>query len=85
MLRRRGAEADLTLRYSNEETAKVVADAVNPDNFQAPEGMEVSVMVKEARIEVHIFCPKGIGSLISTLDDLMSCLATAERTINGLR
>jgi hypothetical protein len=24
------------------------------------------------------------GSLISTLDDLLSCLATAEKTLNGL-
>ncbi len=81
---RSGAEAELTLNYNNEETARAVADAVGPDNYQAPEGMEVTVKVKKAQIEVHVICPKGVGSLISTLDDLMRCLAAAEKTISSL-
>lgn len=79
-----GAEAELTLRYPDEETARAVAEAVSPDNYQAPQGMEVSVQRKKAEIDVHIRCPKGVGSLISTLDDLMSCLAAAEKTIGGV-
>jgi hypothetical protein len=79
-----GAEADLTLRYADEETARAVAEAVSPDNFQAPEGIEVSVRRRGTEIDVHILCSKGVGSLISTLDDLLSCLAAAEKALNGL-
>ncbi len=79
-----GAEAELTLRYPDEETARAVAEAVSPDNYQAPEGMEVSVKRKKTEIDIHISCPRGVGSLISTLDDLLSCLAAAEKALKGL-
>ena len=79
-----GAEAELTLRYPDEETARVVAEAVSPDNFQAPEGMVVDVKRRKTEIDVHIRCPKGVGSLIQTLDDLLSCLSAAEKVLNGL-
>lgn len=79
-----GAEAELTLRYPDEETARAVAEAVSPDNYQAPEGMEVSVKRRKTEIDVRIRCPKGVGSLIQTLDDLLSCLAAAEKTLGSL-
>jgi tRNA threonylcarbamoyladenosine modification (KEOPS) complex Pcc1 subunit len=79
-----GAEAELTLRYPDEETARVVVEAVSPDNYQAPESMEVTVKRNGATINVYIRCPKGVGSLISTLDDLLSCLAAAEKALIGI-
>ncbi len=79
-----GAEAELILRYNDEETARAVVEAVSPDNYQAPEGLELSVKRIKTEITVKVHCSKGVGSLISTLDDLLSCLATAEKTLNGL-
>jgi hypothetical protein len=79
-----GAEAELTLRYPDEETARAVAEAVSPDNFQAPEDLKIYVEQKNAEISIRVRCPKGVGSLISTLDDLLSCLAAAEKALKGL-
>ncbi len=45
-----GAEAELTLRYPDEETARAVAEAVSPDNFQAPEGLKIDVEQKNSEI-----------------------------------
>ena len=79
-----GAEADLKLRYPDEETARAVAEAVSPDNYQAPEGLKLSVEHMGTEITVKVLCPKGVGSLISTLDDLISCLGAAEKALNGV-
>jgi hypothetical protein len=46
--------------------------------------MAVTVKRSDAKIDVRIRCPKGVGSLISTLDDLLSCLAAAEKALTGL-
>jgi hypothetical protein len=46
--------------------------------------MQVTVNHHKTKIDVHITCHKGVGSLIQTLDDLLSCLAAAEKTINSL-
>jgi len=82
--RNSGAEAELTLRYPNEKTARAIVEAVSPDNYQAPEGLELSVVRRKTDVTVRVRCPKGVGSLISTLDDLLSCLAAAEKALNGL-
>ncbi len=79
-----GAEAKLTLRYPNEETARAVAEAVSPDNYQAPEDLEISVDRRNTEITVRVLCPKGVGSLISTLDDLLSCIGAAEKVLGGV-
>jgi hypothetical protein len=77
-------EAELTIRYPNKKTARAVVEAVSPDNYQAPEGLELIVAQRKTDITVKVHCPKGVGSLISTLDDLLSCLAAAEKALNGL-
>ena len=82
--RNNGAEAELTLRYFNGETTKAIAEAVSPDNFKAPEGLTLTVLHQNTEIYLRIHCPKGLGSLISTLDDLLSCISAAEKTINSL-
>ena len=78
------AEAELILRYSDEETARAIIDAVGPDNYQAPEGLDLSMERRKTEIKIRVRCPKGVGSLISTLDDLLSCLAAAGKSLNGL-
>ena len=79
-----GAEAELKLQYPNEEIARAVAEAVSPDNYQAPEGLELNVERIKTEITVRVRCPKGVGSLISTLDDLLSCLGAAEKSLGGV-
>ena len=79
-----GAEADLKFLYPNEETARAVAEAISPDNYQAPKSLELSVERKGKEIAIKVLCPKGVGSLISTLDDLLSCLSAAEKVLKGV-
>jgi hypothetical protein len=79
-----GAEADLKLRYPDEETAKAIAESVGPDNYQAPQGLELNIEQMGTEVAVKVLCPKGVGSLISTLDDLLSCLSAAEKALNGV-
>ena len=81
---RSGAEAELTLHYPDEETARVVAEAVSPDNYQAPQGMQVTIKRRNSQVDIRVRCPKGVGSLISTLDDLLSCFAAAEKALSGM-
>jgi len=84
LLLNNGAEAELILRYHDEETAQAIAEAINPDNLQAPEGLKLIVDRSGDELSIKVRCSKGIGSLLSTLDDLLSCLSAAEKTLSGL-
>jgi hypothetical protein len=40
--------------------------------------------MRKTEIILSVKCPKGVGSLLATLDDLLSCLGAAEKTLQGL-
>lgn len=84
MSRNSGAEAKLILRYPDEETTRAVVEAIGPDNYKAPPGLTLSIDVRKTEIIISIKCPKGVGSLLATLDDLLSCLSAAEKTLQSL-
>jgi tRNA threonylcarbamoyladenosine modification (KEOPS) complex Pcc1 subunit len=78
------AEAEIILRFPNEDTAQAVAEAVTPDNLQVPEGLNLVMDRKGEELSIKVRCSKGVGSLLSTLDDLLSCINAAEKSLNGL-
>lgn len=77
--------ATIKIRYRDGETARAVWVAVSPDNFQAPRGITVEAETADGELSLSITCSKGIGSLVATVDDLLSCVQAAERAISGVR
>lgn len=75
-----GAAAEVVLRYRDAETARAIAAAVSPDNYQAPEGIDAAVGVVGTDVRAVVRCAM-VGSLIATLDDLLSCLGAAEKSL----
>ena len=59
-------------------------DAVSPDNLDTPEGIEIDVQVEGGDLKISISCSREIGSLLSTVDDLLSCIQAAERAIDNI-
>ena len=79
------SRANITLRYQNESLAKAVEEAISPDNLQAPKGLEVKVLRNGGEIIIHVQNKKTVGTLLSTLDDLLDCICAAEKALLGLR
>lgn len=76
------ASAELSIRYGDAETARFILEAISPDNLQAPPGVSIKARVEGLSLRVSVSCGKGVGSLVSTLDDLLSCVQAAERAIS---
>jgi len=74
--------AQIKIRYSEAEIARAVWVAVSPDNHQAPQGIKLKAETEDCELQIYIKCSKGIGSLIATIDDLLSCVQAAERAIS---
>lgn len=73
--------AQIKIRYREGEIARVVRVALSPDNHQAPKGIQLRAETEDCELQIQIKCSKGIGSLIATIDDLLSCVKAAERAI----
>jgi hypothetical protein len=84
MLEERLAEATITLQYPKKKTTTVVKKAVSPDNYRVPEGIEIQTLQEGSTITITIRCKKGLGSLTATIDDLLACISTVEKTIAEL-
>jgi tRNA threonylcarbamoyladenosine modification (KEOPS) complex Pcc1 subunit len=71
----------IQINYSDEKTAKAIQKAITPDNIELPDGMHIMVLVNDNTLEIEVFSERSIGSLVATLDDLLSCVQAAEKTL----
>ncbi|MDI6690386.1 MAG: KEOPS complex subunit Pcc1 [Candidatus Bathyarchaeota archaeon] len=77
----RKLEAKIVLEYDDEETAEAIAKAVSPDNFKTPTGLSIETVKEKNKVTTRIKCRRKLPTFIATIDDLLFCTSTAEKTI----
>ena len=78
-------EAIVTLEYKDEKTAKAIAEAVYPDNFQTPIGLQIQTEQKNNRVITKIEYQGKLATFTATIDDLLFSASTAEKTLNIIK
>lgn len=78
------ASTTIDIQYEDSKTARSIMEAIAPDNLDAPEGIDVDAKVDGKILKISITCSRDIGSLLSTVDDLLSCVQAAERAIDEI-
>jgi len=57
--------------------------AISPDNLKA-EGFSIDASSRGGVLEIRVSCNRGVGSLVATLDDVLSCIGAAEKALGGV-
>lgn len=78
-------KAQIALEYENERTADAVAKAVSPDNFRAPSGLSISTVRQGKLVLTEIETEGNLATFIATIDDLLFCASTAEKTLRIIK
>lgn len=78
-------EAEIALEYDDLRIAKTVAEAVSPDNFKTPKSLTVATMWKRKTVFTTIKCEGKVETFIATIDDLLFCISTVEKTLQTTR
>ncbi|RJS85214.1 KEOPS complex subunit [Candidatus Bathyarchaeota archaeon] len=79
-------QAEIVLRYENEKVAEAIAKAVSPDNVKVPKGLKIETWTSENNVITSIiYEEERLGTFISTIDDLLSCITVVERTFAALQ
>lgn len=78
------SETKITFEYQDNITATAIQKAITPDNIGVPSGMQISAYVEKNILTIKVITNRNIGSLVSTLDDLLSCIQAAEKTLENL-
>ncbi|MHA1926386.1 MAG: CTAG/PCC1 family protein [Candidatus Thorarchaeota archaeon] len=77
-------KAVIELNFASSLEAKEVLQAISPDNFPLPPGLEIDSRVKENVLVVEIICSRGPRSLGATVEDLMSAIDLSLRTMKSI-
>jgi len=78
-------EAEITREYDDVKSAEAVAKAISPDNFKTPPGLYIKTTTKGNKVVTFIRCKGKLSTFIATIDDLLSCMSTAERTLQTIK
>ncbi|RJS85444.1 hypothetical protein CW706_01185 [Candidatus Bathyarchaeota archaeon] len=79
-------EAKISLMYEDEKMRKAILMAISPDNMETPKNLEVkSLIEKDKVVTLIIYNGENFLTLQSTMDDLLSCVSAAEKTISALK
>jgi len=74
-------EATITLEYGDPKTAYAIANAVSPDNFKTPAGLAIKTARKGNSVLTEVRTEGKLATFIATIDDLLFCVSTAEKTL----
>lgn len=74
-------QAEVSCEYKNESISQTVASSIRPDNLDAPENVKIKTTESGNRVKSEIEVENGIETMLNTLDDLLSCISTAEKMI----
>lgn len=81
----RRLEAEIVLDYDDVRVAESIARAVSPDNFKTPEGLKIKTVFENGKVVTRIECKGRLETCIATIDDLLSCVSTAEKVVYTTR
>ena len=78
-------QATITLEYGDAKIAEAVANAVSPDNFKTPVGLTVKTSLRENAVVTEVFADGKMATFIATIDDLLSSVTVAEKTVKAIQ
>jgi len=78
-------QATITLEYDHEQIAEAVASAVSPDNFKTPVGLTVKTILRKNAVVTEVAAEGKMATFIATIDDLLSSVTVAEKTVKAIQ
>jgi len=78
-------EATIKLEYGDPKTAYAIANAVSPDNFRTPTRLTIKTERRNNNVLTEIQTEEKLTTFIATIDDLLFCVSTAEKTLRTVK
>ena len=77
-------ETEIKLAYKNPKEAKAVAEAISPENAEAPNGLLVHTSWSENTVTTNVkYDGDNFMTFLSTIDDILSAASVAEKVFKA--
>lgn len=77
-------KAEVTVEMETKRFSNAVAESISPDNQKVPEGLTVKTLAHGRQVISKVECNKSFETFLATLDDLLSCMQTAQKTLRAI-
>ncbi len=74
-------KAKISCKYKSESISKAIASSIQPDNIDSPDSISIKTKQMRDKVETVIEIDGEIETLLSTMEDILSCTSTAEEMI----
>lgn len=78
------SSARLKIEFNTPEEAKIALRSIEPDNYPLPRGLQLSMEVRDNVVYVYVECERTLSSLLTTLDDILSMMNLALKSIKSI-
>jgi len=79
-------ETRISLVYGEEREAEAILKSISPDNIDLPKGLMIRAFTEKSNlIALLTYDGDNLLTLRSTIDDLLSCISVAEKTLSSLK
>ena len=70
---------------TGDREAEAIVAALSPDNVKVPQGLYLKVYLEGSSVYVKIVSVRGLGTLLATVDDILSCSQVATSSIDAVK
>lgn len=74
-------KAEISCKYENDSISNTIVSSIQPDNIDSPESVNIKTEQEGEKVKTEIEIDGEIETLLNTIEDLLSCTATAEKII----
>lgn len=74
----------ISLDFQSPEDAERILSVITPDNTPLPQGLDINCLVEGTHLLISIYCERGLSSLSSTIEDILSAIDLSIQTLESL-
>ncbi len=74
----------MEIKCPSRRYAEAIAEGISPDNRNTPAGLRVKTVAIGPSVTTHIECKGRYETFLATLDDVLTCIQTAQRSLEAV-
>ncbi|MGB9660296.1 MAG: KEOPS complex subunit Pcc1 [Nitrososphaerales archaeon] len=78
------AKVKISIDFNNDRKAKAIYSSLKPDNINLPKGLSIEMNINKTLLTINFFSVSKLETLISTIDDLLTCCQASVNTLKEI-
>lgn len=74
----------ISIDFNSEKEAKAIYSSLKPDNINLPKGLSIEMNINKTLLMINFSSVSKLETLISTIDDLLTCCQASVNTLKEI-